>query len=352
MEGAMLRVVNCPMRRQVMQAASSVSRTCKRFTHRTPDFFWVENGVKDLGYCRVAPELMSRYMRAASACRQKGKHPFVHAQTAVFRFPRVFVEEVSGVKTRFTDFFRYLRDPAPQFAVEASAVKKRVDDFVEKRHVGPDEDPDLRSHMLSMSYALVQPGVCESAGYFLFNNRSMTRAKEIGKIVESSVVAVLKSRGKEHRAPEVMSAFWKMKKEYASLNWGTAYLIAVPDSLLREVVYDSKAFGIPTGEPIERMVKRSHESPRAFTCEQGGAQARLLMCSATMNPRSGIDVVDVSNPSEVESYCQGQEIVPVHEVPQLHSLFKGACGETEKAEMENRKKLDEAVRDLARFALA
>ena len=101
--------------------------------------------------------------------------------------------------------------------------------------------------------------------------------------------------------------------------------------------------------PIEQAVIRAHEYPNAFSGEEGGCQARLILCRTTMDPKSGIDVVDVTETSEVQRYCQGHTIVRPEEIDVYRPFFCDKNETNENEEMQKRRMLDEKVKSLARF---
>jgi hypothetical protein len=109
------------------------SHSAKRFTHRAPDHAWIQEGKKNpqfrnqFGMQAKAPTLMDQYLKTASACIQKGKYCFVHAQSASFRFPVVFFDELRG---KNSNFFRYLRYPSPQFNRSQEEVMAKIKQYV------------------------------------------------------------------------------------------------------------------------------------------------------------------------------------------------------------------------------
>jgi|GEM_PF-3376185 len=305
------------------------------------------------------PALMERYFHVAAAMPARGYVPVVHAQASPYRGARIFVETLCKSFDPNT-FFRYLRQPSNQFTLNSDEIMKRVDAHVEEHgdHAytvcefpGPvsrlDQAPAVSNHLLSSSYSMMDFGHMESACHFLFENRNASGDDAMENRCFDVMKSVMQTRGLEEHFPNVWKQMVPLLKAYEDAPIGSLYVIGIPKERVENFAYDSKSFGIPTGESVADVVKNLSKHPRAHCDEQGGPQARLMVHRDTLNPRSGIAIVDVSKPQEVKRFCKGIRIEDPKDIEVFAPIFRGgSTGEEERFER-MQQRLDKRVMELA-----
>lgn len=326
-------------------AKNSKAMTHQRFTHRAPDLLYLEKGLKHHSEYRMHyekalfkmqrfPHLLERYFQTAAVMKCKNLMPFVHAQSSLFTPFRVFAETF-GVQSPKYPHYRYWRQPEGKYSIEYEQLKQKIEAFVAKHGAHSwtpgswntsvcylDADPELRSHLVSVSYCLSEFTLMESANYFTFENRSILQDEQITKVGLASLEKFLKIRGKQKEFPKVASKLKVISEQLSKAPIGNLFLIGIPKEKLTRYVYDAKAFGIPTGQSMRDMCEDFSISSRSYCVEEGGLQARLLLYRETMRPDSGIEVVFVNDAREVSKYCQGWVLKAPQEVATYAPFFK------------------------------
>jgi len=354
----------------VFNGSSCNTNIFKRFAHQATDFSYFTNGIKKPEYHRQFehavktmqqyPQLMNNYFRSSAVMKQKGKVPFVHAQSSLFRFPRIFLETVNQTEKHYPPFFKFLRQPSQQFDVSAKEVKKKVDYHVKKHGDiawtpgmwNPtcnrlDHDPNLRPYLVSVNYSMMDFGMMESSYHFLFSNSNASNKEDAYEKGMQAISTSLKRRGKEAEIPFVFDTFKHLQNEYENLKIGSLVLIGVPESIVETVAFDCKSFGIPTSYDVLQVAKNPSSSSRAYSDEEGGLQARIMVCKETMNPVSGIEIIDVNDTEEVEHFCKGFPVKNPTEIEGYSPFFKIGSSFMENMEHAKRKQLDVRVKQFA-----
>lgn len=366
----------------VMAAARAcyAKRSCHkpqlRWTHRAPDKRYLNEGIgKNIHFKNQVeeasktiesfPKLFSNYLKVAAAATVKGKTPFVHAQPAYWSTARFLAKDLNPSFQERHPYFSYLRPVADKdFQIERKEIEDRIEAFCQKngRHgwtpgswdIPPsrcDEHPSIRKFLISVNYALLSNvSRHESAFYFVFNACIRMRKQDDWTIIEEVGKRSLCMRGIQC-TDEFSKILVNIFEKYSSLNTGNICVIAVPQEKLRNFAYDSKSFGIPTGEKIEKVVMDPMSYVSRLSGEEGGLQARVMVHKDTMTPASGIDVVCVNEDEEVDRYCIGLEMTPPEEVAEYAPFIIHKQTAVEENDRQVRKELRKMIKDLAQNIL-
>ncbi len=358
----------------------AIGKTCRNFVrgsnhaqrhvHRTPDFRYLKEGTEKSEWYRAVfyessekmkefPQLMNRYLKTAAAMKIKGKVPFVHAQPSYYRIPRLFLETICKKDLAKTHHFRFLRFPSKQYEISKDVLMVKIQEYIKENGSTGwtpgewnfnisrlDTEPKFRPFMVSLSYSMMDYTKAESAFDFLFHHPTLCPEKE-KQMMQSWIGNVMQIYGKKDKISDVVNEIAPYFHDYAQLPVNSLLVIGIPEEKVNSFAYDAKSFGTPTGKDISEVAKAPWTSTRAFTKEEGGLQARLLMFKDTMDPNCGIEVVDVNDESEVENFCNGYALTPVSEVPEFARLFPNVTMPQERAYRERESLLDQKIKQIA-----
>lgn len=348
-----------------------VTHVQKRGVHRSSDYAYLQKGLQINAYKKLFeershqmaqyPQFMDRYFKASAVMKCKNKMPFVHAQNAMFRVAHIFLKEFCEANPS-KNYFRYMRTPSAQFNIDKNRVMSKVEDYCKEHGESGwtpgewnggasrlDHDPEIRPFLISASYSLMDFSQWDSAFHFLFSNSSVTKQKEVKELANEAIATSMKMRGLKERIPEVVQTLEPYYEAYSKLQLGTLFVIGIPMEKIEAFAYDSKAFGIPSREEISQVAKAPGNSPRAYNSEEGGLQARIVIYKETLNPASGIEVIDVNDEEEVARFCEGFQLEPSEEVFKDSRIFQKKTSNIEKEAMQKQKDLDEKVKNFASF---
>lgn len=279
------------------------------------------------------PYLTKRYFEVASVMHDKGKFPFLHAQSSAYRAGRIFIETLSGDSQK-KSHFKYFRQPSSKFFINRDQLMEKVLSSIEPA-----------SHIMSMSYSIFECEPEESANYFLFRNSS---ASNDLKNSEEAIEVCLKRRGMQARKPDVSKKIQQFVKEYSKLKLGTLYLVGIPKERLSRYVYDSYPYGKPTGIDIHQVIDRDAFSLEKASIQRRAPQARLMLFNETMTPSSGIEVVDVTDVEESVRYIEDHRTTPPETgLPYSYFFPEGMAQEDEDGKQ--RERIDAQVRQFAKM---
>lgn len=350
--------------------SDAFSMISRRFVHRSPDYAYLERGLKNSYYRNIFvqnvskmnqyPGFMGDYFKTAAVMKCQNKVPFVHAQSAIHRAPSIFLKTALSSASQQNQFFKYLRQPSDQFALGREDLIKKISKYIEKHgkdawtpgswnysYSRLDADPEIRPYLMSVSYSMMDFTEGESASYYFFKNSSGGNIEALKSFANKALETALIGRGLSDKVEQVLKSLEPLYDEYAKLKVGTLYVIGVPKDKLEKFFYDSKSFGVPTGLKIEDVAQDPGESPVAFSNEEGGLQARLMIFKDTLKPSSGIDVIDINTSEEVERYCKGHSLDSTEVVFKPKGLFCSSSTEAERLHRKKQSQLDQKVIDLA-----
>ena len=188
-----------------------------------------------------------------------------------------------------------------------------------------------------MSYSIFETQPEECASYFLFSNASMEGQSGI-EPGRRAIVEALRRRGLQ--IPDTMRILERFCEQYAQLKLGTLYLIGIPQESLDRFVYDSEAYGKPTGIDVRQAIDRyvhsewNHRAP----------QARLMLFDETMNTKCGLEAVDISDAKETELYIKA---LPLEPSELFDCFFPDANTQIEEEDERARAQIDAGVRRFA-----
>jgi hypothetical protein len=342
----------------------------KRFTHRAPDVIYLTKGAPLSSYYSKRskegmaylsshhPELFSAYLKTAATMVAKGKVPLVHGQraswTVAFRFTQYLNAKASS-------FFKFLRPYSQEYLIKREDLAEKIKGFLAKHgdvSATPgtwgstpsrlDHDESVRPHLLSTNYALMgNLAPFESAFHFTFQNGGLLDEEKEWSISKKVMQTALKAKGiSEEKMFPLLKELKFCFDDYASLKTGNLLLIGVPKEKISSFAYDAKAYGIPTGTPIEKVVSNPAAYAERFDGENGGFQARFCVFKETLDPRSMIDVILVNDSEEVEAYAHQTKLTP----PEAVDAFKPFVfhkSPKEEEEYKKRKAIDEKIKSLA-----
>jgi len=273
------------------------------------------------------PKLMKRYFETTAVMHANGLIPFLHAQSSIMRAAPIFLETLTGRSD--ATHFKYFRDPSKEFQVDREALWNKI----------VSSDFEVSSHILSMSYSIFESQPEESANYFAFSNSSIDQQTGI-EAGTRAIAASLRRRSLQSQIPDIMKVIQRFQEDYAQLKLGTLYLIGVPKESLDRFVYDSEAYGKPTGLDVRQVIDRyafsnwNHKAP----------QARLMLYDETMDARCGLVAVDISDAKETERYIQLCETRSLESSELFSFFFPDQCSEVEEEDQRKRTQIDAEVR--------
>lgn len=230
------------------------------------------------------PSLVSRIVQVQRRMAFDGLAPFVHAAPASANVPFAFYRTVQ----RTNPFFQPLRSPIdPQIRSVQEMWKK----------VPSAEIKAPKPNLLSVSYPFPSNtshlefaadwGCCNHFGneqWFLMCG------------ILCSFFNQYKTTFKEEIPPSFEERARHLIIEYNRLKVGTFLVVGVPKNRLPEWMYDSKPYNIPTGRSIEEVFANPERAA-------DGNFATLVISRESLDPDSGIVVVDANNPSQVRRFC-------------------------------------------------
>lgn len=317
-----------------------------RGMHRAPDFqrihemYKIDRELNAFLYKKMQkhPQLIRRYFQVASVMHSNGKYPFLHAQCSALRAPRIFLETLSGNKCN-NSYYKYFRVPSLDFHIDRAALMEKI----------RSSSMEVSSHLVSLSYSFFESSREESANYFLFANSSAAQ-NGIFKLSEEAVYSSLKARGMHEQRSRIFQVINQFLKDYSKLELGTLYLVGIPKEHLSRYVYDSEAYGKPTGIDVQQIIDRYVLTSDNSKKGDRALQARLMLFKETMNPSSGIQVVDVTDPNECASYLKDNVTPSFEEEPALSFFFPQSSND-EEVEMMQRERIDSEVKSFTKSLL-
>jgi len=343
---------------------SSVMRVKERIP-APPDFDYAKRGMERAGYRAVFdensekmvryPRLFKDYFDVSGVMQAKGLVPFTHGVSSGFRSPRIFLEALNKKEMEGSNF-RYLRQPSAEYFVGAEEVTQKIKESMQLYNESPyfgnrgpvDSDLTTRNHILSASYSMMDFNPMESTFSFLFSNSSVSNPGQRREYAEAAVGKSMRMRGMSGRIPQAVDELSHLSAEYEKLSHGTLFVIGIPGETVDRVTYDSEAFGIPTEKQTSEVVGDLSGAARAHCRASGGFQGRIMLCKETMDPHSGIEIIDVNNEEEVASYCGGLSVEPPESDHPLSPIYKAGQSEEEEALREKQTELDIQVKELAK----
>lgn len=341
----------------------------QRYTHTAPDREYIRRGTEHAEYRRQFaanlydmqrfPQLMQRYFKTAAVMRRKNLIPFVHAQSSGFMAFRIFTETLGHRPPSAFPHFKHLRSPSSKYQLESAELWQKIDGFITKHGdqtwtpgtwnttvARLDTDPELRPYLISASYSMSQFAMMESAHYFTFRNRSVFASAAIAAVGNEAVVRAMRFHGYSEKSSQVLADLAPLFEKFSQLDVGSLFVIGIPQDKVGRFAYDSKSFGVPTGDNIEKVSQDPAASPRAYSDEEGGLQARIMLYRETMRPQSGIEVVLVNDEKRVNDYCRGFDLKPPEEVLEYAPIFKVSKTDIEQENEAKAKDLEKQVKQI------
>ncbi len=341
------------------------SQTCfkefRRYTHRAPDVKFIQEGqmhhvrfkdeIKEgIAEMNSYPKLMENLFKTSAAMVVQNKVPFVHGRSPMLGAIKLFVDALMCSKQK--GFYQYLRQPSAQYQIERQDLFDRIDQFI-KEHgfsLEParlDHVPELRAHLVSIGYTMTSNfAFMESAYSFTFKKPAFRG--NIEDIFAGVLALSMRSRGFSDKIPRVLKQMRPIFEEYNDLPVGDLLVIGIPKDKVEEYVYDSIAFGIPTGKKVWDVLDNPFESPKSLVGESGGLQARLMLYKETMTPSCGIEIVLANDDRQVEAYCQGVDLTDPRHVKAFDSILCQKYTHIEEFQKSKRKELAEKIISIAK----
>lgn len=274
------------------------------------------------------PRLTRDILRLEAATRQSAG-TFVHAHP---QWVAVGMRVATHVYANHPHFMSF-RPPVER---RAEQVRKQVSEaFARGKR---DMDPEIRPHVISASYAFTSSlAVADSA---LFHGLRLNQRPDVFPIGLQMVEHALLAHGMSSNEAKQAS------KELANLVWekcqkvvaGEFYVIA-PPSL--DVVYDAKAWGVPTGSDVRSILDRPSACPRFHH----GHAVRLLMCRETTDPSYGMRVYQANDRAVVDALAK--DVTDPRSYPEYVALLSEA--DTTSVEIADQRKRQEISEILSSF---
>lgn len=264
-------------------------------------------------------EILTRYFHVADGMHQRGLIPLVHGQSATWMIPQHILKTIG--------FAQQLRVFPDDSAKGVRAIAQRIDSEMERRasHWIPFyrflpcfkmlDLRELREHLLSVTIGLPHCEAKESPLSFVFGgctlkgrtsvpvsyegNQSILHPTLCREISNRMIAEAVHQRGLPNRLSEhLIAQIDPLYEEAEAAEMGQLLTIGVPYHALQRHAYHSDVGGIPTGLSLYDALGRIS----AGVVPKEGCQARVVLSSETMDPASGIKVVNIMNRAEVESF--------------------------------------------------
>ncbi len=341
----------------------------KRYAHRSSDSAFlkkarsVQSGAnfqdKAVENWKRFPNMAERVWTTAGVMKSQGLFPFYHAQSSVMRPYRIFLETIQN--RSLESYFRPFRIHRSYTFISHAEIVDKINCYIKVygseawtpgvwngMAVRMDADPFFRRHLVSLSYSVVHTQFQESAYHFLFQNKSSIDPHSAMEFLDEECEFPIKMSGMSDKKEIVIKQMRSFAHQYQTLSTGTLYIVGIPIDLAHRFVFDAKSFGIPTGNDMSVIVKDPTSSPRAFSDEEGGMQARLMLFDETMRASSNIQVVDATDPDECVRYVKGKAYINPRSLPEFEPFFKVKTSKIEDRDRTQRAMLDAEVRKFAR----
>lgn len=321
-----------------------------------------------LGLALRYPKTMTRYWRVAQVMQRKGLIPFVHGQTIVWSIPQRILKALgySGCqllrfwnsdtqKTRAEIFHRINSiDKDNNAKRQAYPLLSRLLPFIFiDQHL--DHTPELRDRLLAVTIGLFHLERKESPFSFVIGgiygnpprnvkiegNRNILPLDECKRISNGMITEAMAHGG---YGPEVSAEILRnmepLYQKAEQLLIGQFLVCGVPYESLSTAVYHCEPLGIPTGLPMDKVLKDLSVEALPQTC-----QARLLLCKETMAQDSRIEIVNIMDESQVQSFCEGwqKDFLPDEEEESLKDVIVHKKTEMEEREITQIKQLYEQI---------
>ncbi len=341
----------------------------KRYAHRSSDSAFlkkaqsVHSGVnfqeKAVENWSHFPNMSERVWTTAGVMKSQGFFPFYHAQSSAMRPYRIFLETIQSKSVE--SYFRPFRIPRSYMFMSHSEIVDKIQRFINtygsvawtpgvwnQMAVRMDADPFFRRHLVSLSYSVVHTQFQESAYHYLFQNKSSVDEDSVMEFLDEECEFPIKISGMSDKKEKIIKQMHSFAHQYHSLSTGTLYIVGIPIDSAQRFVFDAKSFGIPTGNELSKILKDPTSSPRAFSDEEGGMQARLMLFDETMRASSNIQVVDATDPDECARYVKGKAYTNPRSLTEFEPFFKVKTSKIENKDEIQRAMLDSEVRKFAR----
>lgn len=269
------------------------------------------------------PKIITRYWQVAKAMQQKQLIPFVHGQSTIWSVPQRILKalEYKGCQL--------LRSPHLDGFESSSDIYHRIDLIRKKREARNeahpilsrflfdyplDHSPEFRNSLLAVtigffhlemhespiSYVFGSVHGFSSAYFHLEGNRNALHQKDCIKIANRMISQTLEGKNwKPTIIKELLDRVEPLYQEAARTYIGQFIICGVPYDELSKSVYHCQPLGLPTGNSIEQVLKEVSEGSNHV-----GYQARLLLSRETLSTESRIEVVNIMDGLEVESFCK------------------------------------------------
>jgi hypothetical protein len=266
------------------------------------------------------PTIVKNYWRLSKTMQKKGLIPLTHGQSATWLVPQRILQAIGY------EHCQLLRTPTTKTVAEVrsmieSSLQKqrslwplywtlyRLPSFItEKGHL--DHSTELREYMLSTNIGLFHCEHHESplslvfgggSKWIQFEGNVSILGSERSRLFAYSMIAVaLLNKGISPEAiVEVFDKIHPLFNQAENLRIGQILILGVPQSLLASSVYHSKKYGTPTQMNLEEVL----DSLSSSEIPSVGCQARLLLCKETLDPKSGIEMINLMDEEAISNYC-------------------------------------------------
>lgn len=297
------------------------------------------------------PTIVKNYWRLSKTMQKKGLIPLTHGQSATWLVPQRILQAL-GYKHCQT-----LRSPTEKTVAEVrsmieSGLKKqrtlwpiywalyRLPSFITERgHL--DHGMELREYMLSTNIGFFHCEHHESPLSLVFGggskwiqiegNVSILGSERSRLFAYSMIADALLKKGTTPEAfLQMCDKIHPLFNQAEKLRIGQILVLGIPQSLLASSVYHSKKYGTPTQMSLEEVL----DSLSSSEIPSIGCQTRLLLCKETLDPKSGIEMINLMDEEAVSNYCGELDFLD----------------ESEIQEIVNKKQTDEEEKNRAAFA--
>lgn len=258
---------------------------------------------KTRNYSLQHPKVLAKYVQVSQAMQQEGLIPFVHGRQASWYIPETVLKLLGFSGTSL------LRLPEAANK-DAASVKAMMQEHAQNVWTmllpswltRTDHQTALRTHLLATTIGLFHTEYHETPLSFVFGgcaskyditpgNFSVLSDKKTLKLQHEMIRYALSTKGYDNAYIDtLLDALGPLFTKANLFENGQLLVVGLPFEQCDRYAYHCKPFGIPTGLSIRSILQRMQ---RSDFLNDDNYQARLLLCKETMQPDSGIQVVNV-----------------------------------------------------------
>ncbi len=318
------------------------------------------------------PQTVARYWQVARCMQAKGLLALVHGQAASWSIPQQILAELGYTNCSTLRSFE-------EVAIkEADVIQDKVKKIVttsksDLRYwllpkfaskIGRlDHNLELRTHLLATTIGLfhceyhespltfVYPAAAHKYDRDLKGNLSVLSEGESQMLQNTLIIKALQKHGVGMSVIEhLIARITPLYSQASQLDSGQLLVIGVPYELCDKFVYHCKDFGYPTGLSIKSVVDKICNAKFAKHLPKQGCQARFIFCKESMQPESGVCVVNIMDKKACEAFTKDFNLPSIWDEAKTKDFLVKRTTESElleeKQQLEFQTQLDSVIESI------